>query len=516
MEKSRTQKSISNIISGLIYKLIALFFPFLIRIVMIRKLGVEYLGLNSLFTSILMVLSLSELGVGSALVYNMYKPMAENDVDRVCALLNVYKKFYRIIGFAIAIIGLSLLPFLDKLVSGGYPNDINIYVLYLIYLLNTVLSYLMFAYKKSLLEASQQNSFESRMAASTTALMYILQICALLLVANYYAYIIVMPFSTLLLNIIRSRQVDKMFPQYTCRGVLERGFIKGLFSKVRALLGHKIGSTVITACDSIIISSMLGLEILAVYSNYYQIINALIGVITVIYTAITASVGNSLITSDKKSVEKNFYTLNFINNWLVGWCSVCLFCLYQPFMKIWMGEKLMFPMHIVLLFAVYFYAWLSRRIGLTYKDAAGMWEQDFFKPYVGVVLNLGISIGLCKTIGVEGVIIGTIFVMLVVYFPWETWALYKYLFKCNAWRYLAKMLYYVLTTIVAGTITYRVCMYIPDGGIVTLGVKAVICTVLPNIVYFIAYIKTKEFQDGKKRVFSIVTGKFGRFRKGAY
>ena len=507
IDESRTKKSINNIIGGLMFKLIALIFPFIIKAVMIKKLGVQYLGLNSLFTSILMVLSLSELGVGSALVYSMYKPMAENDEERICALLKVYKKFYRIIGVIISVVGLILLPVLRFLISGTYPKDINIYILYLIYLVNTALSYFLFAYKKSLWEASQKNGIESRLAAATNAGMYIAQILALIFTENYYVYIIFLPLSTLIQNLIRSVMVDRMYPQFECRGELEKGFIKELFVKIKALLGHKIGSTVITAADSIVISSILGLEILAIYGNYYQIINALIGVVSVIYTAVTASIGNSIIVSADERVYSNFETLTFMNSWLVGWFSVCLYCLYQPFMKIWMGEKMLFSNYIVILFAVYFYSWLVRRIGLTYKDAAGMWEQDFWKPYVGVVVNIVVNIVLCKTIGVAGVLLSTIIVMVFIYFPWETWALFKYLFKRSSKEYLLRMFFYLIVTIIVALVTDYLCKSINIYGILGLVIKMVICSLLPNIMYLIAYFKLPEFQDGKRRVFNIINSK---------
>lgn len=506
-DDSRTVKSVKNIIGGAIYKITAIIFPFLIRTVMIQTIGIEYLGLNSLFSSVLMVLSLSELGVGSALVFNMYKPMAEKNTERICALLKVYRNFYRIIGLVILAIGMVLLPFLKYLIKGDHPDDVNIYVLYLIYLCNTVLSYFLFAYKKSLWEASQNNGIDNKLAAFTNILMYVCQIAALLITRNYYVYIIFLPVSTLLQNIMRSYMVDKMYPQYRCRGSVEPGFTKRLFVKIKALLGHKIGTTVVTSADSIVISSMLGLEILAIHSNYYQIINALIGFVTVVYTATTASIGNSIITAKRERVYQNFETLTFMNGWLVGWFSVCLLCLYQPFMTIWMGEELLFPFHMVILYSVYFYTWLVRRIGLTYKDAAGMWEQDFWKPYIGAVTNLVSNIVLCYFIGVEGVLISTIIVMVFIYFPWETHVLFKYLFKSSSKKYVLKMAFYVLITLINCCVTYCICRVIPGAGVFSLIMKAAVCAVIPNIIYLAAYFKMPEMAESKTRIIGFLRRK---------
>lgn len=505
--ESRTKRSLKNISTGLVFKIVGMIFPFVIKTVMIQKLGVEYLGLNSLFTSILMVLSLSELGIGSALVYNMYKPIANKETEKVCALLKVYRDVYRIIGIVIAFIGIILMPFLSLLIKGSYPNDINIYILYIIYLINTVLSYLLFAYKKSILEANQLNGYSNILETITTFFMYIMQIIVLIMFKNYYIYIIFLPISTLVLNILRSCLVDKMFPEYKCYGNLEKGFIKELYQKVKALLGHKIGSTVITAADSIVISSILGLEVLAIYSNYYQIINALIGVVTIFYTSITASIGNSLVKSSKDKILDNFKTLTFINNWIVGWFSICLLCLFQPFMEIWMGRDLMFDFEVVILFVIFFYSWLFRRIGLTYKDAAGMWEDDFWKPYVGIVINIVSNIVLCNLIGVSGAIISTIIIMVCIYFPWETYVIFKKIFNKSSKEYYLKMFFYTISTIIIGAITYKICGLSKVTGIKDLLYKGIICCTIPNIFFMLCYHKNAEYLDMKNRIFNLIKSK---------
>ena len=498
---NRTINSIKNIVFGMVNRFVLMLFPFVVKTIMIKKLGTEYLGLNNLFSSILQVLSLSELGVGTAMVYSMYKPMAENDKQMLCALLNLYRKFYTIIGCVILGLGIVIMPFLDRLISGSYPSDINLYSLYFIYLINTVLSYFLFAYKKSLLEASQQNSIESKINTIVSVLMYVCQIIALMVTKNYYVYAIFLPLSTILINFLRNILVKRMFPDIICSGRISKEFVTSIYKKVGALIGHRIGTTIITSADSIVISAFLGLHVLAMYSNYYYILSSLIAVVTIFYTATTASIGNSLITADEKKNYRDFKTFTFLNNWIVGWFTICLICLYQPFMKIWMGEELMFPFHMVVLFAVYFYAWLSRRIGLTYKDAAGLWLEDFWKPYVGSVVNIVMNILLVKTIGIEGVIISTIIVMVAIYFPWETKVLFTEMFHSGAKQYCISYYGYAIVTVIGAVITYKLCELISVGGILGLLIKGLICTFVPNIFFLIIYFKTDAFCDV-----------FGRFR----
>ena len=504
---SRTKKSIENIIFGMVNRFVLMLFPFVVKTIMIKKLGSEYLGLNNLFSSILQVLSLSELGIGTAMVYSMYKPMAENDKPTLCALLNLYRKFYTIIGCVILGLGILVMPFLDKPISGSYPADINLYSLYVIYLINTVLSYFLFAYKKSLLEASQQNSVESKINTVASILMYICQIFALVVTSNYYVYAIFLPLSTILINLLRNILVKRMYPDIVCTGQMSKEFVHGIYKKVGALIGHRIGTTIITSADSIVISAFLGLHVLAVYGNYYYILSSLIAVVTIFYTATTASIGNSLITADEKKNYSDFKTFTFLNNWLVGWFTICLICLYQPFMKIWMGEEMMFPFHMVILLAIYFYAWLSRRIGLTYKDAAGLWAEDFWKPYVGSVVNILTNILLVKAIGIEGVVISTIIVMVVIYFPWETKVLFTKMFHSNVKEYCFKYYGYSAITAIGAFLTYKVCGLVSFGGFAGLFIKGCICAIVPNILFMLVYFKTSEYHDAFKRVKQMINRK---------
>ena len=270
----RTRRAFVNIIWGFIEKMITLICPFIIRTIMIYKLGNEYLGLNGLFTSILQVLSLAELGFGDAIVFSMYKPIIENDNKMLSALLNLYKKVYRIIGMVILCVGLLILPFITKFVKGGYPSEVNIYVLYCIYLFNTVISYFLFAYKESLLKAHQRNDVNSRILSGCNIVMYVLQIIVLLLFSNYYLYIVIMPVTTIVLNCVRSLFVKKMYPQIVCEGHIEKDAVIGLSKRIIGLTLNKLAQVCRNSFDSIIISSFLGLVILARYQNYYQCLDS--------------------------------------------------------------------------------------------------------------------------------------------------------------------------------------------------------------------------------------------------
>lgn len=499
MQESRAKNAKRNILFGVLNRITMILFPFAIRTVMLYILGSEYLGLDSLFSSILSFLSLAELGVGSALVYSMYKPIAENDPDLICALLNLYRRLYRYIGTFIFGVGVVLIPFLPKLVKGDCPPDINLYVLYAVYLLNTVLTYWMYGYKISLLSAHQRSDVESKYMLLLQSGMYLLQIAALFLFRNYYWYILWLPVFTIVFNLVISRVTDRMYPDYKCRGEISREKQNDIKKKVAALFGTKANSVVLHAMDNIVISAFLGLTMVGLYGNYYYIMTAIVGMIAIVYNSMTAGIGNSLET---ETIEKNYYDFNvltFANFWLVSFCSVSLLCLYQPFMKIWVHENNMLDMLVVVLLVVYFYVYQIRKVILTYKDAGGIWWEDRYRPYISMVVNLVGNFIMVQIIGIYGVILSTIISMLVS-IPIENYTVFKYIFhKPSGEFYLKNFLYAALAAALCA-VTFWLCSFMPEG-IVGLAARAAICLIVPNGIIIVLFHKTKEFNHARKLLF---------------
>ena len=490
----RTKSTIKNVKTGLINKTIMLIFPFIIRTILIKKLGADYLGLSSLFTSILQVLNLTELGFSNAIVYSMYKPLAENDVKKVSALMNFNKKVYRIMGLLIATIGLCLLPFIKNFISGSIPNDINVYILYVIYLTNTVLTYFLFAYKASILNAFQRSDIESNLTTLINTGMYILQIITLIIFKNYYIYIIWLPIATIFINVIRSFIVNKQYPKIHCAGEVSQEVKQGIFKRVGALIGHQLSGTINCSLDNIVVSAFLGLKVVAQYGNYYYVVSALSGVMQVTFNALTASIGNSLIKESKEKNLSDFYDLQYINNWIVGWMCITMLCIYQDFMKLWAGDNLLLTFDIVILFVIYFYSWQIRRTVLTYKNACGMWWADKVKPYASVVTNLILNFSLVQVCGIYGVMLSTIVCYVFIEAPWETHALFKEYFKQGTEKYWKSQLMYILLIIALMIVTFGTCECIKINGILSVLVKGVICAILPNVLWILCTFKSNRFK----------------------
>lgn len=493
MNEGRLKNSLRNVMGALINKATAIIFPFVIRTIILYYLGTEYAGLSSLFTSVLQILSLSELGIGSAIVFSMYKPVAEGNTDEINALLKLYRGFYYIIGIVILIMGIALVPFIPKLINGEYPQDINLYALYLIYLSNTVISYFLFAYKTSVLNAFQRSDIESNLTTVINIGMYILQIITLIVFRNYYLYIIWLPIATIFINVLRSYIVDKQYPEVCCAGEVSSEVKHDIFKRVGALIGHQLSGTVNCSLDNIVVSAFLGLKVVAQYGNYYYIVSALSGVMQVTFNALTASIGNSLIKESKKKNLADFYDLQYVNSWIVGWMCITMICIYQDFMKLWAGSDLLFSFDIVVLFVIYFYSWQIRRTVLTYKNACGMWWADKVKPYVSVITNLILNFSLVQVWGIYGVMLSTIVCYIFIEAPWETHALFKEYFKQGTSKYWKNVLMYTSLTVALIIVTLGVCSFVRVNAILSILIKGIICVILPNVLWILCTCRSSGF-----------------------
>lgn len=506
MRLSRTKNTLRNMVFGYLNSIINIILPFASRTVILYVMGTQYLGLSSLFSSILKFLSLTELGVGAAMVYSMYKPIAENDNATIAALLNLYRKLYRLIGTVILVIGLSLMPFLKTLVPEKLPSDINLYWLYFIYLMNAVLSYWLFAYKNALLQAYQRNDINSKIAAIITPLSYAFMLGSLFLTKNYYAYVIWLPIFTILTNLLRLVFVNRSFPDLTPKGTVSKEIKHSIVKKTSALIGTKLNTVVLNAADNLVMSAFLGLTTVAMYGNYHYIMSSIISILNIIYSSMTAGLGNSLQTDSLDSNYRNFEKFSFINSWLVGWCTVCLVCLYQPFMQIWVGDSLMFPFYVILEMGLYFYIYMIRKIPVVYKDAAGIWWEDRFRPYVCMITNVVLNIVLVQLIGISGIILSTVF-SLFVSIPWENYTIFKYVFNRSSKAYYGKMFFSAGTMVLAGAATLWICSLF-GGGIWTLLLKGGVCVIVPNVIFILLNFKRPEFDDTKKFVLRIFKRQF--------
>ncbi len=497
MAESRSKNTKRNIVTGLISQFATILLPFLIRTALLYEMGEQFVGLSSLFTSILQVLNLAEMGFASAIVFNMYQPIAEGDTDEVCRVLSYYRQIYTIIGCIVLAGGLCVLPFLPNLINGTWPNTINIYWLYLMYLTNSVTSYFMFAYKTSLLAAVQRLDLNNTVSLAVHVLQYLMQLAVIIFFKDYYLYYLFTILATIAINIISAIISNKLFPQYQCKGIIAPPKKREIRKQVTGLMIGRLSDTSRNSFDSIVLSVLFGLTTVAIYNNYYYVFTSLYAVLNTIARSMQASVGNSIVLESK---EKNFADLRkfqFIFTWIVGIFTVCMFCLYQPFMALWAGEKLKLSNLDMTLFCIYFYAINMNTMRNVYFEANGLWWKAKKSFILESVFNLLLNFGLGYLLGLTGVLLATIITIIVFNFIARTNILFKNYFQCSPWQFYREHIAHLIFWTVCAVLAMFACSFIKTNSILTVCLKGIICVLVSVVVMTLLTFRSKEFKTMK-------------------
>lgn len=494
MKLERTKNAGKGMAFEILKNFNGIILSFICRTAMIYCLGIEYTGLGGLYSSILGVLNLAELGVGTAMIYSMYKPIAEDDTEKLCALVNLYKKYLRIIGAVVLGLGLCLMPFLDKLISGDAPSDINIYILFLMNLAVTVCSYWLFAYKTCILLAHQQNYVTDRIDVVLNLIFSILQILTLIILKNYYAYFGLELVRQICSNLVKAYAAKRRYPQYKAVGKLDKDEEKDIRSKVKDIFTSRIGEVVTTYADTLVISAFLGLTLLGQYQNYFYIFTAVTGVVGVLYNSTRAGIGNSLVLETKTKNLKDINIFTLLVFWVSTFCASEFICLYQPFIKIWVKQKNMLPFEIVVCLSVMFIVQQYRRILDTYRTAGGTWHYDRFRPFIAGMVNLILNLIMIQYIGLYGVILSTIISDVVVSVPWLIINVFKNIFESSAKRFVLLTVKCTLVSAVIIALLSVVSIKLPIDGVPIIIGRIIIGIVVSNIIYLVLFIKTDELK----------------------
>ncbi|MBR2488111.1 MAG: oligosaccharide flippase family protein [Kiritimatiellae bacterium] len=413
---------------------IRLLFPFLNRTLFLWLLGPAYLGLNGLFGSILGVLMLAELGFGKAVVCSMYKPVADDDRELLCAYLKFYRNVYRCVGAVIFFGGLALLPFLDRLVHGSVPPDINLHVLYVIHLVNTAASYFLFAYRGVVLGAHHRNDVITNIRTGVSVAQYVAVFLILLVTRNYYHYVLATVVFTVLQNVLLVKASRRLFPDIEPRGRLSPELRRRVVSDVKSIFMHKVGGVITHSTDNLVVSAFLGLVAVAAYGNYYYVVTAVTGLVSVVYSSMTGGFGNKIHTESKEENFRLFMKMNRLSLAVVVLCSAAMAGLYQPFMRVWTKNDPVLVRHALtpILMVLYFYVMESRQVLLSFKSAAAIWRQDRWKPIVAGAVNLATNIlfvvFLPDAYKLDGVILSTIIGFVLIQIPWESHVVFTVFF----------------------------------------------------------------------------------------
>lgn len=489
----RVSKTYKNVLTNGSYYIIKTILSFVARTLFIHVLGMQFLGLNSLFYNILAILSLAELGIGSAIIYNMYKPMAEGDFEKVKSLLALYKKFYFVIAVIIGIVGVIIIPFIPQLV--GEVENINVILAYVLTLLNVIISYFM-AHRRALLLTSQNKSVEAIISICTCMLGFILQTIAIVVFKNYYLYLICIVLTTVVDSLIVFMVTKKMFWQVNGKTEpLEQSTKKQIISNTKAIMCHKIGGVVLNSTDSLVIQIVLcDLIALAIYSNYWLIYTTIVMLLSVVLDALQGSIGNLIAEKTPAESYVVFKRLYFAFMWLVSFCTIAIGCLSNSFISTMWGAENVWGEYFVLIIVTCFFVNMSRQLPYYFKISAGIFRQDRWAPLIEAFFNIVISVILVRFLGVSGVVLGTLISCLMVPFWNIPRVLFQEYFKVSLFDYWKRLFLYSIITFGVGMLSYYILSFIPSGGYGLLLIKFAACALLPNLFLIACYWWSDEFK----------------------
>lgn len=492
--KSRTQNSIINVVAAISGQGLSLIVSFVARIIFCMQLSSEFLGINSLFTNIVGLLSLAELGVGTAINYSLYKPLAERNIEMLKALMALYKKIYYIIGVFIFIIGIVLLPFLDFFLKTSDVNTIdNIYLIFVLFVVNSTVSYF-YSYKRALIISDQKRYLATLYRYFFYILMNIIQIIVLLEYKNFILYLCVQLICTIAENITVSIKADKLYPFLKCKcsNPLTKDVLHDIKKNTIALLYHKIGSTVVNSTDNILISKMIGLATVGIYSNYLLITNALNIIMAQLFMAISASVGNMGATESASKSETVFYRVFFVN-FIIN-CLICVnfYIFITPFVSMFFNSSMLLEDNVIVCIVINFFVYQIRRTVLTFRDAFGLFWYDRYKALVEAFFNLTISFWLGSLWGLSGIIIGTVVSSILTSIWIEPYVLYKYGFKTSPKKYFYKLILYSVLTGLLSYVCKTFVGTLESGDIFSLFFNILICSITVVITIYILFKNNDE------------------------
>lgn len=490
----RVKNSINNIVTGLVGQLIITITGFITRTFFIRVLGSTYLGVSGLFSNILTLLSFAELGIGQAIIFSLYKPIAENDKDKICTLMKLYEKVYRFLFVFVMVIGLALLPLLPYIIK-DIDSIPNIRIIYVLYVINSAISYL-FAYRSSFVTACQKNYILNAISFTSNIIMCVFQVVSLLIFRNYFVYLGIQILFGFIPNIIMYIYTGKMYPFLNKKDYtpLSKSELKKITDNVKALILYKVGTLALSSTDNIIISSFVGIVKVGIYSNYTLLTSTVSGFLSSIFANITASIGN---LNAKENDDKKLHIFNVINLatfWFYAVCSICLFICMTPFIHIWIGDEYVLPLSTSLIIALNVYIGGMLFAPFNYRQTMGIFVEGKWRPIISAIINIVVSIIFAKWWGLTGVLWGTAVARLTTNVWFDPYLVFKRGMYTSPIPYYIDYVKKAVLFIAVGVLCWFITGYIPDSGILLVFLKAVVAFAISNGVILLFYFRSEEFK----------------------
>lgn len=493
----RTKNSILNILVSFGTQAVSIVLLFISRKVFLNYFTEEYLGVNGLFTELLTVLSLAELGIGTAMMYGLYDAVAKDNQKEICQLMNLYKRLYTTVGLIVIGIGLLMMPFLDYLIKDNQIPHIRL--IFLMYLADSAVSYFL-SYKQTIIQANQKAYVVSGVTMGIRCCQILLQILSMVVLHNFYVYIAIQIAGQICTNVVLSVVSGKMYPyiRNNKEGLPAKEKIQSIYQHIKAMALHKFGAVFVSNTDNLIISAFVGLGTVGLYSNYKMVLNSLKLAMSYVYNAFTAGIGNLAATESGEKVHQTYNCLNFVMSMLYGWAACCLWLLFNPFISTFFGEKFVLADGVVAIIVADFYIHGMRQMTLRFRDGMGLYWYDRYKPFFEVVINLTVSLLLVKKYNIAGVLLGTIISSLLTNFWVEPYVLFRHGIKAD-WKrglrdYFCRYGVYTLFTLAVGWAASAIVSRFPADNFLFLILQGIVITLAYGAAALLVFGRTVEFR----------------------
>lgn len=507
MEESRLTNSIKNLQVAWIGQFLNILAKFVMRRFFVRYISDDYLGLDAVFTNIIGLMNLAELGIGSAVFYALYKPLAEHDEEKILGVMQLLGRVYKTIALILCGVGLLLMPMIT-VIAPEAKNLPYAHLLFGFYLANTCVSYL-FTYKGLLASADQKNYITLRNHYIFIVSLNVAQIFIIYFTKNFVAYAAVQSLFTLAEGISLSLIMDRKYPILKRKDKihLPKDVTGKIWADVKKIVIGKIGNTVISSTDNLILSNVVGLSQTGAYSNYVLIKSSLQAIVGQFYSAISASIGNIAISGERKKELDYFWLLNFITTALYAVTSVCMFNLMQPFIAYWLGGNYIMDYGVLFCITIIYYYGGIRGIFGTFSMAHGVFDLEAKKTILEAGVNLLISIVLAVKFGLIGVLLGTIISSLFVGLPLELINVGRALPEISKRRFVGELIIYSFGTAIVLFISMKLCDMVSMHWYIRLPLGFLISVGVFTVVWWILFGRTEMFRRTAELARGIVKAK---------
>ena len=509
---SRINNSFKNVFFNVSGQILTLVLSFVTRTVLIKTLGIEYAGINGLISSIISMLSLTELGIGTAIIYNLYQPLAVHDEEKVRILMKFYKTAYRIISFVIMVGGIMLMPFLPIVIKDDV-SFVNIYLVFGFYLLQTVSTYMLAAYKSGLLKADQKEYIISQIGYVFTIVTNIFQIGVLVIFNNYIWYIATVVIFNLLKNIVIAIKTDQLYPYLKKRESkkLSKKECRETYKNCFAIFIYKINAVIVNATGNMILSKFIGIVVVGLYSNYKLIMTSIKNIINIGFQSITASLGNLHVNSSEEHEFLIFKAINYLSAFCYAIFSVGTICVCNEFVKLWLGKDFLLSEKFVLLMAIDLYLYGLKKALEMFRTSMGLFQQAKYRPLIGIFLNIIFSLLFVRNMGIYGIVAANILADLLTFVWMDPYVIFKNSFqKHSLFKFYLKMIFYITITIFCALLAKGVTAIIPLSGVMALLVYGSMSVIITCIIFILASVKLEEYKYLKEIFITMIKKKVKR------